>query len=130
MEREIRNRASGIYVRFIPPDKWWHRAKWELLQSYTSDNNNVTAPVGFITDGASIPWFLRWRFSPTGKYFGAAIVHDYILITEEDWKRANKEFAEELKAVGVSAVERALMVFFVGTWGRIKSALGLKVKKL
>ena len=36
-----------------------------------------TVPIGFVTDGASIPRSLWWAFSPTGRAFGAAIIHDY-----------------------------------------------------
>jgi hypothetical protein len=100
----------------IAPDHWWRRAKWYLLREYTSDTGNVVVPAGFITDGASIPWFLRWRFSPTGKYFGAAIVHDYILVKTADWKLANAEFELEMKALNVSTFEKVVMVSTVKVW--------------
>lgn len=67
-------------------------------------------PTGFITDGASIPFFLRWAFSATGKYFGAAIVHDWCIAELEDWGKANKEFNNEMKALNVSDFRRRLMV--------------------
>jgi hypothetical protein len=121
MNREIHRDA--IHVVHIPPVKWHQRAKWKLLQSYISWNGSVVVPDGFITDGASIPWFLRWRFSPTGKYFGAAIVHDYILVTTSDWKRANVEFEHEMKALNVSKFDKTVMVSTVKVWAWFTSAI-------
>lgn len=119
MAREIHT-GQGIHVKHLSPKHWWNRARWELLQDYTSSNGMVTAPRGFITDGASIAWFLRWRFSPTGKYFGAAIVHDYVLIREKDWDRANKEFELEMEALKVSRFDRVVMVTAVKFWSWLK----------
>jgi hypothetical protein len=119
MDREVHN--NGIHVRHIAPDRWWQRAKWELLREYTSWNGMVIAPIGFVTDGASIPWFLWWRFSPTGRHFGAAIVHDYVLISTGDWKQANHQFDEELRALNVDSFDRRVMVTAVGIWSRVRS---------
>ena len=117
-----------IKVRFIAPKRWWHRAEWELLEDYKSNNGHVTAKAGFVTDGASVPWIFRWRFSPTGKYFGAAIVHDYVLVTEGNWKKANEEFDDELKALRVSRTTRAILVGAVNIWERIRRLFGKKYK--
>lgn len=38
----------------------------------------VRIPIGFLTDGASIPLGLRWLFPFGGKKMLAAIVHDYL----------------------------------------------------
>lgn len=111
-----RSERDIIEVIFIPPDHWWKRAKWKLMHDYTSDNGDVVVPAGFITDGASIPLTLRWRFPLTGTYFGAAIVHDYILISSGDWKRANKEFEQEMEALGVSKFDRIVLVSAVKIW--------------
>jgi len=121
MNREVHR--DGIHVKHIPPEHWWKRARWELLQDYTSWNGMVTAPKGFITDGASIPWFLWWRFSPTGKYFGAAIVHDYILIKTRDWKRANDEFGEEMDALKVPKFDKTVLVGAVKFWAWLKTEI-------
>ena len=105
-----------VVVKFIPAKHWWERAKWELVEEYTSGNGEVTVPIGFITDGASIPFIARMWFSPTGRYFGAAIVHDYILVTEHDWKKANNQFKQELNALGVSKWRKTLLLAAVRTW--------------
>lgn len=118
MTREVHR--DGIHVKHIAPKHWWHRAKWELLQDYTSYNGMVTATKGFVTDGASIAWILRWRFSPTGKYFGAAIIHDFVLVKEKNWVRANDEFEKEMKALNVAGFDRAVMVAAVKIWAKLK----------
>jgi len=87
---------DSIKVEFIPAEKWWRRAKWRLLEDVTSDNEQVHVPEGFVTDGASIPYFARKVFPPTGKYFGAAIIHDWILKDKRDWDMANEQFKVQL----------------------------------
>lgn len=111
---------DDIKVQFIAPERWWKRAKWQLLEDYVSANGNVVASAGFITDGASIPWLLRPFFSPTGKYFGAAIVHDYLLEIGAGWDRANKEFNDEMKALSVASIRRNLILGSVNLWGNTK----------
>lgn len=128
MVREVHN--NGIHVKHIAPARWFQRAKWELLRDYTSWNGMVIAPAGFVTDGASIPWFLWWRFSPTGKYFGAAIVHDYVLVSTDDWKQANHQFDEEMRALNVDGFDRYIMVTAVHVWGELKSLLKGKTPKI
>lgn len=39
----------------------------------------VTAPVGFRTDLATVPWPFRLIFKPSGRYAPAAVIHDYLL---------------------------------------------------
>jgi hypothetical protein len=112
-----------IKVEFIPPTKWWKRATWKLLESYASGNGNVVAKVGFISDGASIPPGLTWLFSPTGRYFGAAIVHDYIIDNFDDWERANREFEQEIIYLGCPKWERVILVAAVEFWAWLKRVL-------
>ncbi len=110
------NPNHEIVVSFIPPKHWWERAKWRLVEEYHSRNGNVRVPVGFVSDGASICWALRWLFSPTGRYFGAAIIHDYCIDVENDWRKANREFEAEMVNLGVSAWIRWTMVKAVELW--------------
>jgi len=106
-----------VVVKFIPAKYWWKRAKWELQEEYISSNGEVKVPAGFITDGASIPMFARAWFSPTGRYFGASIVHDYILVTERDWSKANDQFEAELNALGITKWRKVLLLASVKLWG-------------
>lgn len=111
---------NEVVVSFIPPNHWWNRANWKIHEEYISHNSNVRVPVGFISDGATIQWFLRWLFSPTGSYFPAAIIHDYIIVEENDWRRANREFRREMEALGVSWFTRAVLVSAVNAWAALK----------
>ena len=112
-----------VIVKFIPAEKWTKRAKWEMIEDYISANKEVKVPAGFITDGASIPAGFRWLFSPTGRYFGAAIVHDYILVTEWNWNKANDQFEKEMKALGIKNWRRALIIGAVSVWGWIQTKI-------
>jgi len=116
--------ASEIIVKFMPAATWSQRAKWELLQDYTSINGSITVPEGFITDGASIPRLARNFFSPTGRYFGAAIIHDYILITEKDWIKANREFEAELTGLGITSSRKTFLMAGVKTYAMFLKAIG------
>ena len=59
----------------------WNGVDWRLvtdLRVMISDSILLEIPAGFVTDGASIPKFYRWRFSRLGKYVRAAVVHDWL----------------------------------------------------
>jgi hypothetical protein len=43
-------------------------------------NRNFSIPIGFKTDHASVPWFLRWWINPHGRIRWAALVHDAIYV--------------------------------------------------
>jgi hypothetical protein len=47
-----------------------------ILKRYTGDW--ITIPEGTVTDGASVPWMLRWLFPQMGKYSRASLAHDYL----------------------------------------------------
>ena len=85
----------------------------ELLHSYTyvtKKGKIVTAPKGFLTDGASIPKF-AWSIvgSPwTGKYVGAAVIHDYLCREGDDRKEADLIFFEAMDELGVAGWKRRL----------------------
>jgi len=126
----MRSRRDIIRVEFIPPKSWKDRAIWKLLDEYTSANNEIIVPVGFITDGASIPFFARKYFSPTGKYFGAAIVHDYVILSEQDWDEANYQFDEEIKTLGVGPIRHAVLLTAVKIWGWFKKTFKVSPQPL
>ena len=52
---------------------------WELRRDwkYTLDGAEYVIPEGFLTNGATIPSFLRIFLSPVGSMFIGSIVHDY-----------------------------------------------------
>lgn len=87
---------------------------WELGQ--LGSGKFVRVPVGFVTDAASVPWFLTWllpRWAP--KRRRPAILHDYLCrsIAEghpvpgvEKRSKADWVFLQAMKACGVNFVER------------------------
>jgi hypothetical protein len=101
---------NKIVVEFIPAKNWWSQAKWKLHESFVSSNDEVVVPIGFISDGASIPIMFRRWFSPTGKYFGAAIIHDFVLASTRDWREANRQFANELSALGIGVIRKTALI--------------------
>ena len=115
---------SPIIVKFIPAMKWWKRPTWELQVSYTSFNKKVTAPTGFVTDGASIPLLLRIIFSPTGKYFGAAIVHDYIIVHEGNYPKAYTEMGDEMDALGIKPWRKFFLLTGIKSWNIFLQLIG------
>jgi hypothetical protein len=117
---------SNIQVEHIKPEKWRDPVLWKLLVEYKSANGNVTVPEGFITDGASVPRILTPIFPRTGRYFGAAIVHDYIIVEEDNWKKANKEFDEELRALDIEWWRRFLILNSVKIYGKLKKLFKFK----
>lgn len=91
--------------------------------SYTTKKGiTYTVPVGFITDGASIPKiFWSWIGSPyTGHYRRAALIHDYLYFTQIARRSyADRIFLEAMKYLGVSFWKRRTMWFAVRSWGWI-----------
>lgn len=61
----------------------------------------LEVPDGFVTDGASVPRALWWLFPPTGRYFLAAVVHDYLLSIGYSWNEALVYFRKTLQDTGV-----------------------------
>jgi hypothetical protein len=114
--------ADNIIVEFIRPEHWWMRTRWKLVEEYVSHNGEVKVPAGFITDGASIPFFARRMFSPTAAYFGAAIVHDYLLVGEKpNWNHANDQFDREMRALHIPSWRRYIIMWAVRGFGTIKT---------
>ena len=93
--------------------------------------NMVSIPLGYCSDGASVPRVLRWLLEPWGKYAQAAIVHDFLYNT---WERPRKEadqifreaieiITEDVNGTSESSFEtpdftkRGKMVAFFAYWG-------------
>ena len=102
-------------VQYIMPDKWWKRAKWRLVEDYIS-YTDMLIPAGFITDGASVPYPLNGFYSPTGRLFEAAIVHDYCIVELGDWDYALEKFRNELEYSKMSKFRKELAIKMVEIW--------------
>tara|TARA_R110000744_G_scaffold132061_1_gene240268 strand:+ start:41 stop:415 length:375 start_codon:yes stop_codon:yes gene_type:complete len=62
------------------------------IQVSLSDDTSVVIPKGFMTDGSSTPWWLKWMFPPIGRQILASIVHDYLYNID---KSRGKKFADK-----------------------------------
>jgi hypothetical protein len=78
----------------------------------------ITVPVGFITDGASVPRALWWLFPPMGKYGKAAVLHDYCYTVQEYTRlECDDILMEGMDALGVNVVTQYLIYKSVRLWG-------------
>lgn len=78
----------------------------------------VVVPVGFSSDGASVPRFMWAIYPPFGAYLEAAVVHDYFCVSHSvDSVTAAKVFLEAMEACGVSKWRRRKMYFAVRWFG-------------
>ena len=88
----------------------------EITEDFTFQifpDQYITIHAGFVTDGASIPRF-AWLFigHPFGKYFKAALAHDWLCRTAESYDdrcTADAVFRGLLRADGVGYVRRLIM---------------------
>lgn len=53
------------------------KRRWLLMKPF------YHVPIGFVSDGASVPRILWWFMDPAGEAFEAAIVHDYDLLHDK-----------------------------------------------
>lgn len=80
----------------------------------------VEVPVGFVTDGASVPRAFWWYASPfSGRHAAAALVHDYCYqsacVTKEE---ADDIFEEAMLSCGVRKGKAKAMAASVRMFGR------------
>ena len=112
-------------ARFELTDRCNHgRAVWRVAEPIAVDfmlvpavvgtNRYFAIPAGFETDGASIPWWARWKFDPWGRVGLAAVLHDYLLTlpTVRKWE-ADLAFLAALRSQGVPAFMATLFYFAV-----------------
>ncbi len=102
--------------------------KWQLLESFEyhvgsyPSKNIIRAPLGFVTDFASIPRLFWNILPPQGMYGKAAVIHDWCYWSAcFDRKKSDKIFLEGMKALKVKRWRYALMYsvvrcFAFGAW--------------
>lgn len=70
---------------------------WILIENFNIrlDDSILIITKGFVTDGASCPFFLWWLCPPVGDAFGeAAVVHDYLY--SPDSPKIKRSFADQV----------------------------------
>lgn len=78
----------------------------------------ILVPIGFSSDGASIPWVLRWLYHPFGRYLEAAVIHDFLCVTHNtDSVTAAKVFEEAMEVCDVPWWRRFKMYWAVRLFG-------------
>lgn len=101
----------------ILPDDWKGKVRYRLLEPM--EFADIYVPAGFTTDGASVP---RWAwpvFPPVGRYFAAAVVHDYCIHVGLPWPQATRIFRNALTELGIKGWRRFFLVAAVRFWGWI-----------
>jgi hypothetical protein len=102
---------------------------------YQSDllRKTIRIPVGFISDGASVPRLMWSIYPPFGRYLEAAVVHDYYCELGRmgkspiDSVAAAKLFLEAMEVCGVSKWKRTKMYWAVRLGGpKFNARLRLK----
>ena len=125
-EKENESPMNVVSTTTLLPDHWLGRVRYRLITSVSVPPYDV--PEGFVTDGASVPRIFWSVFPPVGRYFVAAIVHDYALEQGVGWHEANGRFDYVLRKLGIRGWRRILMVKAVqlnGIWQHLRHYMGL-----
>lgn len=104
-------------VEILLPDGTFEKTNYRLLEPLELCGFKV--PEGFVSDGASVPRVFWSLFPPVGRYFLAAVLHDYLLVIGHPWMKANKIFLAALRAQKVAKIPRysmyaAVVVYMAG----------------
>ena len=103
-----------LLLRRIGPRTW-------VLEEEFKSECGITVPMGFVTDGLSVPIAGRWLVTPSDYGFNASVVHDYLLKEGYGWEYANERFEAQLVHDDVSPWRRTLYMWGVELWGGLKS---------
>ena len=91
---------------------------WQLLVPviYLGRYGTYAVPSGYVTDFASVPRWLWWFTPQSGRWNGAAIVHDWLItdglgkgLIEITSAQIDAEFRQALRDCGVGFIRRWLM---------------------
>lgn len=90
----------------------------------------VCVPSGFVTDFASIPRVFWTILPPTGRYSRAAVIHDYLYVSQEKSKKyADVMFYKAMKDCGVKSYVRRVMFWAVRYFGQAAWNKNNKIKQ-
>lgn len=92
-----------------------HSDEYETLQQYGTPE--IVVPVGFVTDGNSAPWWIRWLFPRYDRSLPACIVHDYCYEGVMGKVAADKLLRKNMKRLGFPHWKATLMYLGVRIGG-------------
>ena len=96
---------------------------------YRSPEIEIAVPVGFVTDGASVPRIFWNIFSPFGVYFPAALIHDFLYSKSSNQqhegltrKQSDQIFLGAMQELGVGWLTRRTIyrAVRIGGWASFK----------
>ena len=112
----------------------WGRKLYKLTEPFTYEIGrngtglHITAPTEYVTDFASIPFFLWWILPPNGKYGKACVIHDMCCEYWSNFSRivGDAIFWEAMRSLRVPIYQRVTMYIgvraywlFWGKWTRL-----------
>jgi len=118
------NKLNRAVVKHSPPTTWLgvgSRSAWTLVKPL--EMLNGTVPVGFKTDGVTIPFWIFLLAKPAGTMFEPAIWHDYVLSLlkdNESRKTADEQFKQEGNRYGVNKFRVLTLFYAVRAFGILK----------
>ncbi len=129
-----------LVVECIPKEESTFRFRvykaFYYVPSEDSFFNEITVPIGFKTDFASVPWAFRQFIPKSGRYNEAAVVHDYLCYL---WKKnkygiiyrkhADALFYEMMDVLGVGGVKKKVMFMGVGLYTHLVGYRLMPIKK-
>ena len=75
-ELEVKFHPKGTET--LGKDHWVTTNTFTYYIGYKNSDRYVTVPIGYLTDGASVPRLFWNIIPPWGKYSQAAVLHDYL----------------------------------------------------
>jgi hypothetical protein len=89
---------------------------WEVIESFTY--KDTTVPKGFETDGASSPWWVKWKFPSIGeKYTTPSVFHDWWFNEKIGFRKANRRYYRAMRVWGVDKETAKLFYKAVSLFG-------------
>jgi hypothetical protein len=91
----------------------------------STEHGPITVPVGFMTDGASVPRIFWNVLSPFGDYFSAAVIHDFLYSPHNrrfDRRTCDRIFLAAMIDAGVPFIRRRVIYRAVrlGGWAAFR----------
>lgn len=106
-----------VAVIWHKPRRFWHRPRYSLGEDIVIAGHKV--PAGFTSDGATIPGFLLWPFSPMGPWAPAAWLHDYLLSKGYPRRVAARRFYTAMGELEIWPPVRWCFYLGVRAWDRV-----------